>query len=364
MSDLPASYPTQHLGRAFTNWLIPYVKSRLFPNQFRPLIAYLMTEEDCNLDCHYCWVKRRGGTCMSETTAMDALDWLRANGCRVVALMGGEPLLRRELVTRVVRYGSARGFFMYLPTNGVLLDEDYIDELGHAGVASINLGVDVLTPKPGLPKAFSSIERQFSYLLKQQRRYGYMVLFTINVCRNNLYDVQELVEIANRRAVPVDIHVNEPPYLEQSAFAYVDDNPTFIRKEDIRQVDAVLNWLMDKNMQGYRMVNSREHLRRMKDFIRGKSYPWNCRAGRNSCVVKPDGALSPCLPLCGSKHDWGRITHPQFGHRHLAELGKVCNPHCMSTCQYVMSYYYNDANIVRWIVAQGLRQINSERKQA
>src|SRR5262245_41575173 len=45
---------SQVLG-AMRGWLFPYVKSRVLPGDFHPIIAYLFTEWKCNLDCHYCW---------------------------------------------------------------------------------------------------------------------------------------------------------------------------------------------------------------------------------------------------------------------------------------------------------------------
>ncbi|MBI4444748.1 MAG: hypothetical protein HY645_02465 [Acidobacteria bacterium] len=44
-----------HIYRAMRGWLFPYVKSRILPGDFHPIIAYLFTEWKCNLDCHYCW---------------------------------------------------------------------------------------------------------------------------------------------------------------------------------------------------------------------------------------------------------------------------------------------------------------------
>ena len=47
--------------RAMRGWLFPYVKSRLLPGDFHPIIAYLFTEWKCNLDCHYCWALAHQG---------------------------------------------------------------------------------------------------------------------------------------------------------------------------------------------------------------------------------------------------------------------------------------------------------------
>ena len=49
------SWPPNYIYRAMRGWLFPYLRSRLLPGDFHPIIAYLFTEWKCNLDCHYCW---------------------------------------------------------------------------------------------------------------------------------------------------------------------------------------------------------------------------------------------------------------------------------------------------------------------
>jgi sulfatase maturation enzyme AslB (radical SAM superfamily) len=77
-------------------WMFPYFKSRLLPGDFHPIIAYLFTEWKCNLDCHYCWAFDNRVKGMTEDTAKRSIDWLHSTTCRVLALMGGEPLLRPD----------------------------------------------------------------------------------------------------------------------------------------------------------------------------------------------------------------------------------------------------------------------------
>src|SRR5579884_238132 len=66
-------------------WLFPYIRSRVTPGDFHPLIAYLFTEFKCNLDCHYCWAFDNKVKGMSEDTAKRSVDWLHGTGafCRV-----------------------------------------------------------------------------------------------------------------------------------------------------------------------------------------------------------------------------------------------------------------------------------------
>ena len=121
---------------------------------------------------------------MDLETAKSAVDWLKSTGCRVIPLMGGEPLLRKDFVLEVIRYGAENGFFMYLPTNGYLMDENFIDEVGKAGVAAINLAVDCVSPLRGLPKALLRIAPQFRCLVEKQKEFGYLLFFNINICHN------------------------------------------------------------------------------------------------------------------------------------------------------------------------------------
>ena len=66
-----------YIAGALRGWLYPYVKSRVLPGPFHPIICYLFTEWKCNLDCHYCCSFDNRVKGMTEDTARRAIDWLR-----------------------------------------------------------------------------------------------------------------------------------------------------------------------------------------------------------------------------------------------------------------------------------------------
>ncbi len=236
--------------RAVNGWLVPYVKSRVLPGDFHPVIAYLFTEWKCNLDCHYCWAFDNTVKGMSEDVAKRSIDWLHSTTCRVLALMGGEPLLRPNFAHKVVDYAAKKGFWVYVPTNARLLRPDVIDRLGDAGVATFNFAVDAVDERPGLPKALKPVREYFDYLIKKQYRYGYTVFFNMNICRTNLEDIKELTEIAHDNGIATDYHINESPMIAQPQFKHMDENSTYITPEDFDKVDELVEWLKDKNRQG------------------------------------------------------------------------------------------------------------------
>lgn len=169
----------------------------------------------------------------------------------------------------------------------------------------------------------------------------------------------------------------------------LNDNPTYIRPEEWRAVDELIDWLIAKNNSGYQMVNSVARLQEMKAFLRMSSgldlrrlgwygdgtatngegdqllslmpgivadeggglrfTSWNCRAGQNNVIVRTDGTLGPCFPMYAATFDWGTIDWHKFDSRQLGEMKTTCQSHCFSTLNHNLGYCYNDARVIKWI---------------
>jgi MoaA/NifB/PqqE/SkfB family radical SAM enzyme len=339
--------------KAWRTWKglgVPYFKSRLMPGQLRPLIAYLFSEWKCNLDCHYCWSYENSVKGMTEPVAKKSIDWLHSIGNRLLALMGGEPLLRPNFIHKVTYYAAKKDFFVYLPTNGRLMKPEVIDRLGDAGLGTVNLAVDVIDEKPGLFKALTPIRPYFDHLMKNRRRYGYSVFLNVCICATNMDDVRQLTEFAYDHDIGIDYHVVESPLLDTPFFKHLHNNPVFLTPKDYPKVDELIDWLIEKHRQGYKIANQKHRLAEMKQFMRGKIKPWGCRAGNNTIVIRTDGTLSPCFPMYSATYDWGVVTKPKFDNRQLAEMKKECELHCFSTLNHIVSSAYNNGRVIKWIL--------------
>ena len=317
-------WPASRIWQSMRGWMVPYFKSRVLPGDFQPIIAYLFTEWKCNLDCHYCWSYDNRVKGMTEDTARRAIDWLESTPCRVLAPTGGEPLLRPEVT----------------------------DRLADAGIATINFAVDAIREKPGLPKALEHVRSYFDYLVKRQYRYGYTVFFNVNICRTNIDDVKELVEIAHDNGISLTFHINEAPMMEQSHFKHLHENDTYIRPQDFSMVDDVLDYLIDKQRQGYKMVDSIPRLQNMKGFMRGVGEHWGCRGGQNWLIIRTDGTLAPCFPMYNATYDWGTVASHKFDVKQLNEMKQGCEPHCFSTLGYNVAYCYDVTRVMKWLLKQ------------
>ena len=131
------AWSTAQILRAARGWLVPYVRSRILPGQFHPITAYLFVEYKCNLDCWYCPSFDNTVKGMTEDVARRSIDWLHDQGGRVLALMGGEPLLRPKFIHKVVDYAAKKGMWIYIATNARLLSRRCRRSsrgCGHSGV--------------------------------------------------------------------------------------------------------------------------------------------------------------------------------------------------------------------------------------
>jgi len=333
------SYQFSNFARAYRSWFVPYLKSRIRSHEFRPLLSFLYTDLNCNLNCHYCYCRRKKIPGMTMQVAKDAVKWLQSVGCRVLAYMGGEPLVRKDFIIELTRHAVKNGFFVYLPTNGILMDEAFIDDIGKAGISVINLAVDAIDGYKGIPKYFNRIKPQFQYLVQQEKKYGYITFFNINITKNNVKDAKHLTEIAHKHGIATDYHINEPPQIKYQDFSHEQDG-AWITKAEFHEVDDLLDWVIRKNLEGYTMVNSVEHLRAMKLFIRHRLPAWPCLAGKYSMIIRLDGSFTPCFELYGTDEDWGNIYDGhKFDPERLTRQKQKCSPHCLSTCNYQVCHY-------------------------
>jgi MoaA/NifB/PqqE/SkfB family radical SAM enzyme len=393
---LKREWKREQLLRKVRGWLVPYIRSRVMPGNFHPITAYLFVEYKCNIDCWYCWSFNNKVKGMTEDVARRSIDWLHDHGCRVLALMGGEPLLRPDMAHKIVYYAAKKGFWIYIGTNGRLLRPQVADRLADAGTAVFNFALDAWDEKPGLPKAAVPVMNNLEHLMRKQYAYGYMVFFNMNICRNNLPDIRQLTEFAREHRIATDYHLNETPMLEQDDhFKHLHENPTYIHPEDWREVDALIDWIIAKNKAGYQMVNSVPRLQEMKAFMRMSgphdlhevgwngdgtgtsdqllaSMPgvlrdqsgrlrfadWNCRAGENNVIVRTDGTVGPCFPMYAATYDWGNIEGHKFEQAQLQEMKTSCQQHCFSTLNHNLGYCYNDARVIKWLWQQTRNGLN------
>lgn len=118
----------------------------------------LYITENCNLNCSYCFLPKRNGKAVDEGVAYKSIDFLfdivdkKDLSFAYITLFGGEPLLEKEMIKKIVEYGNKKSENYDIPllynivTNGTLLDDDFIQYMGNDNFA-------ILLSWDGMPKS-------------------------------------------------------------------------------------------------------------------------------------------------------------------------------------------------------------------
>jgi len=117
-------------------------------------ITYLRISitELCNLRCRYCMpedgvCKKSHADMMTEDEIITAVEAAAALGIRKIRITGGEPLVKKNIVSICRRTAAVEGIEeVCLTTNGILLPE-LAKPLKEAGVKRLNLSMDTLDPE-------------------------------------------------------------------------------------------------------------------------------------------------------------------------------------------------------------------------
>ena len=117
-------------------------------------ITYLRISltDKCNLRCRYCMPEE--GVCrrahhemMNEDEVVTAVEVAASLGIHKIRLTGGEPLVKKNIISICSRVAAVEGIReVCLTTNGILLPE-LAAPLKEAGVKRINLSLDTLDPE-------------------------------------------------------------------------------------------------------------------------------------------------------------------------------------------------------------------------
>ncbi len=119
-------------------------------DRFNRRINYLRVSvtDRCNLRCRYC-MDEQGVKLLPKKEILTIEDFiftintLAENGIEKVRITGGEPLIKRGILTLLENINKKNLKELTLTTNGVLL-EDYAEKLKKAGVNRLNISLDTL----------------------------------------------------------------------------------------------------------------------------------------------------------------------------------------------------------------------------
>lgn len=259
--------------------LSPRLLSRFLRPESKPRWAFLFITHSCNINCAYCQVPEhpRDEIPMSEWTRV--LDRLDAWGVAGINILGGEPLLRKELVNHLLDRAAARRLLTTLTTNGTLLNEQRIDELAQLRLSSLQISIDSLQPGPKYHS--KAVE-----LLKYTKRRGIIPVVCTVASASNVDALPSMAESLAEHDIMFSCGL----------YQSIGRSFSVRRPELMPSPDAIsqsFGALIDIKKRYRRVRNSDFSLRHYQNLDSQRG--WHCNSQHDAWVcVDSDGSLMVC----------------------------------------------------------------------
>jgi MoaA/NifB/PqqE/SkfB family radical SAM enzyme len=272
----------------------------------RPLTLSLEVTKRCNARCDFCdyWKTR------DPIDELDFTDVVRRFDPLVVVITGGEPTLRRDLLSVIKAIKDLPGFrYITLLTHGGLLTEAKIKGLVAAGVNQINISMNFPDARQDSERGLPGLFERLEYIVPKMVGEGYNVFsLAAMLMADNMHEAEPLIRLAKRWGINI-------------AFSGYNDLKNgnqrhFVDTHHIGELKAVCQRIIELKRELGNVITSDYFFQMLPEFYEKRSIP-GCRAGKIMIHVNPKGLVQPCaeLPPMGdySKFEPRKYTGPNCG---------------------------------------------------
>jgi radical SAM protein with 4Fe4S-binding SPASM domain len=161
-----------------------------------PVLVSLGVTSECNRNCTHCY--RAGfhsGNALGDSELAAVIEQVAELNIAELNITGGEPLLRSN-ITKLVSFASSMINSVTVSTNGTLIDENALLELGKAGLKRIQVGVNVVFDSPDSRTADED-RKQIAGALGEAARSGIDVIIGAVLTRNLIQNLESVFAIAD-----------------------------------------------------------------------------------------------------------------------------------------------------------------------
>lgn len=273
-------------------------------------VCYMITSEQCNLACKYCFLgnndkcKRSNFSLenMSIETADKAVDFfinqIKLSGLDfeenkpVVIFYGGEPLMNYDVLVYIAKKINdlrdtercIKHCELSMVTNGLLLTEERALELKALGV-SIGISVDGFTEEANSMRVDVAGNNVFSRILKTLdmcKKIGVDVSLSVTLSEETIKDTKDILKLVDNYGV------------KSFGFNIMMSDEHFVVPQDYNEKAAkfIIDEFIELRKRG---VYEDRIMRKLKAFSKSKVYFSDCAAtSGGQIVIAPGGRVGIC----------------------------------------------------------------------
>lgn len=307
--------------------------------RYKPLVVLLYVTDRCNLKCAYCqghWSARK---IRDFTTGelKSIIDQCVSLGAKHFTIHGGEILLRDD-TKEIIRYMKAKGLYVNLVSNGIILAEK-IDDI--RGIDSFCISLDGREEANDLNRGKGS-HKKIIEAIRLAKREGFKFNVQGTITKHSKGEVGYLAGLAKEIGYYQQFSLLLKPLRpEQNDIGLSVDETREVLLEimrykkmgypiftSYRTLENALNW---KHPYNVKPMLSKDEYKKDKSVIR-------CYYGKLKLVIDADGFAYPCSSL---NHDFKALNVKEVGvkkaYQHVLDT---------NTCEACYFMTQNDWNLL------------------
>lgn len=318
-----------------------------------PLFCIFRVTSRCNFTCKMCSVWRHGNKkhelSLAEVEKLGKI--LKKLNISIIALGGGEPLMREDLV-EIVKILN-KDFTVRMQTNSVLATESKVKALAKAGLKGVTVSLDTLNPQKqdricnskGVWYKIIETMSLFSQILPKR---GSLLISNAVASKLNIGELPRLATFVNKLGysamfLPIILSASE-----KHDYTFRDYAPNLaFSKEDHPLIDSIYGELTEMKHKGVDIANSFPFLRESASFLK-KNFHWNCDAAGLYFHVDSDGSFLPCTEITKTSSFFDEGFVDKFNSKEFKKIVrekiKSC-PGCLQACQFETSKLIHDPSV-------------------
>lgn len=300
-----------------------------------PFLARWDITDRCNLRCKHC---RASGYFMhpehcAELSTSEALALVRelsASGVEYFSILGGEPLMRGDLID-ILRKAVSEGLTVELVTNGTLLTKGNIRAILDTGIKEVCFSLDgACDATNDFIRGRGSFCRTVD-AIKETVKVRQLTLAQTTLSINTVLTKRSLTEISQM------ISLSQRLGVDRLFFSVVSKEGSAVHHwQDLEPPDDAL---IEAGYQiRARAANSSVDLRVEENFVTcrmidyyNENYGLNlrhryshCSAGLRAIFIRPDGVVFPCPALADGAFSHSRLWPNQTHRLPTSSLSEIC----------------------------------------
>lgn len=308
-----------------------------------PSVVHIEITKKCNLRCKTCdlwkYYIKNPNLVKSELTTKDLVSLagqLARIGVAVVAITGGEPSLRKDLV-EIVQAFKKYGMVVHITTNGSISLEQ-IQELAKAGIDSISVSIDYFGKKHDESRGVHGTFDRAIRTLRNLKQAGIKkICMGVLLMGQNSHHLEKLAKLAKE----LDIFISFTGF----DLGVLKENKNMKRKRYqnfIGGIDTV-NKLRKRYDNIIVLPAYLDYMK--KQILNPKKINW-CYAGFATCIIEANGNVRPCyqLPPVGNlkENRFIEIWRSSKMQRMRKTIKRGCNTICFAHCTIEPSIVFNN----------------------